>query len=80
MEHRMSTIRMGKVSQNGFGNLSQQKMTASSQNNEVYFMEFLVESTYKELRTRFHNKNGRSSALTMLPNNMEHPLLNNQMG
>ena len=28
------------VSQNGFGNLSQQKMAALSQNNEVYFISW----------------------------------------
>ena len=47
----------------------------------VYFMEFFVESTCKELRMPFHYRNGlsishkRSSALKMLSNKMEHPML-----
>ena len=44
-------------------------------------MEFFVESTCKELRMPFHYRNGlsishkRSSALKMLSNKMEHPML-----
>jgi len=74
---------MGKVSQR---EPLSTKNAASSQNNEVYFMEFSVEYTCKKLRAQFHNRNElsishtRSSALKMRSNNMEHPLLNNQMG
>jgi hypothetical protein len=74
---------MGKVSQK---EPLSTKNAASSQNNEVYFMEFFVEYTCKKLRAQFHNRNElsishtRSSALKMRSNNMEHPLLNNQMG